>query len=172
MSNLKKDNQNPMATPKVEKVIINVGIGKTRDDQKFVGAVSKNLAAISGQKPVIRKAKKAIAGFKVREGDDVGLMVTLRGNKMADFLEKLANVTLPRIRDFRGLSRKSFDGHGNITIGVKESVYFPEISHESENIHSLEIAIVTTSKDNKASEKLLEKLGFPFEKKVEEKKNG
>jgi len=163
---LEKEYGNKMAVPKVVKVIVNVGIGKIRDNEKQVTAIKNNLAAITGQYPATKKAKKAISGFKVREGDNVGLMVTLRGEKMYDFLDKLANITLQRIRDFRGINNDSFDKNGNISIGIRESIYFPEISHESENIHSLEITIVTKADNNSDSQKMLEKLGFPFKDKV------
>lgn len=154
--------KNKLAVPKVKKVIVNVGIGKIRDNKAFVEQVKKNLTAITGQAPAIRRSKKAISGFKVREGDEVGLVVTLHGIKMYDFLEKLANVTLPRIRDFRGLDPKSFGKSGNFTLGVREHIYFPETSHNTENIHSLEITIVTSAENAVEGQKLLTKLGFPF----------
>jgi large subunit ribosomal protein L5 len=160
--------KNVHSVPRLQKVIVNVGIGKIRANQKFTEIVVKNLTAVTGQKPIIRKAKKAIAGFKVREGDEVGLMVTLRSDKMYDFLHKLANVALPRLRDFRGLDPKSFDSNANITLGIKERVVFPEISHEAENIHGMEVTIVTTAKNKQDAQKLLESLGFPFK----EKNNG
>ena len=153
---------NVMAMPKVTKVVINVGIGKNRDNQKYVEDVSSNLTKISGQKPAIRKAKKAIAGFKVRAGDNVGLVVTLRGRRMNDFLKKLSHITLPRLRDFRGLDPKSFDKENNFTLGIKEHVIFPETSHAAENIHGLEITINTTAKTRDDAVKLLKELGFPF----------
>ncbi|OGD57360.1 50S ribosomal protein L5 [Candidatus Berkelbacteria bacterium RBG_13_40_8] len=153
---------NTLAVPKVTKVIVHSGIGKERANQKFVEMVKHNLTAITGQKPALRKARQAIAGFKVREGDAVGLMVTLRGEKMYDFLEKLANVTLPRLRDFRGLDVKGFGQSGNFNLGIKEHVIFPEISHEQDAIHGLEIAIVTTAKNKEDGQKLLAMLGFPF----------
>lgn len=155
---------NAMAVPKLKKVIVNVGVGKIRANEKFLASVEKNLMAITGQKPVIRKAKKAISGFKVRENDPVALMVTLRGEKMYDFLNKLANVTLPRLRDFRGLDPKSFANSSNITLGIKEHLVFPEISHETENVHGLEVTIVTSAKNSSDAQKLLEAIGFPFKK--------
>lgn len=165
--------KNKMAVPKVLKVIVNVGVGKLRANSGYVDQVKKNLTAITGQFPKTTRSKKAISGFKVREGDEVGLMVTLRGVRMYDFLEKLANVTLPRIRDFRGLDQKSFGKSGNFTLAVKENLYFPETSHNTENVHSLEITIVTTAKDSKNGEKLLTKLGFPFKtQEGKEKNNG
>ncbi len=159
---------NKLAVPKITKVIVHVGIGKARDNQKFVEMVKNNLTAITGQKPALTKTKKAISGFKVREGDIAGLIVTLRGEKMYDFLEKLANVTLPRLRDFRGLDEKSFGKSGNFNLGIKEHIIFPEISHEQDAIHGLEITIVTTAKNSKDGQKLLVMLGFPFK----EQKNG
>lgn len=154
--------KNPLAVPKVTKVVVNVGIGKMRANTGFVEQVKKNLTLITGQTPAIRRSRKAISGFKVRLGDEVGLMVTLRGEKMYDFLDKLANVTLPRIRDFRGIDEKSFGSSGSFTLGVKENIYFPEVSHNTENIHSLEVSIVTTAKNATEGAKLLKELGFPF----------
>lgn len=166
--NLKKELgiNNVMALPKLEKVLVNVGIGKiVKTNPKFNEIVTNNIIAITGQKPSIRKAKKAISGFKVRAGDEVGLTVTLRGDKMYDFLDKLTNVTLPRLRDFRGLNPKSFDQNGNFTIGIKEQIVFPEITHEkAEIIHGLEATIVIRNGSNMNSKKLLEELGFPFMK--------
>jgi large subunit ribosomal protein L5 len=159
---LKEDFKNKMAVPKLVKVVINIGIGKVRENEKLVEIIKKNLAEISGQMPAVRKAKKAISGFKVREGDEVGLTVTLRGERMYDFMDKLANVTLPRVRDFRGLNPKSFDKNGNFTLGIKENVYFPEVSHNTENIHGLEVTIVSTAKNPADGQKLLTKLGLPF----------
>lgn len=160
--------KNILAVPKLKKVIVNVGIGKIRDNAGFVEQIKKNLMAITGQKPAIRRSKKAISGFKVRIGDEVGLVVTLRGDKMYDFLDKLANVTLPRIRDFRGLDPKSFGKSGNFTLAVKENIYFPETSSITDDIHSLELTIVSTAKNEIEGEKLLTELGFPFK----EKNNG
>lgn len=159
---LKENFKNRMAVPKLVKVVINIGIGKVRENEKLVEIIKKNLAEISGQMPAVRKAKKAISGFKVREGDEVGLTVTLRGERMYDFMDKLANVTLPRVRDFRGLNPKSFDKNGNFTLGIKENVYFPEVSHNTENIHGLEVTIVSTAKNPTDGQKLLTKLGLPF----------
>lgn len=159
---LKSGYKNKMAVPKVTKVTVNVGIGKVRENEKLVETIRKNIIAITGQSPAIRRAKKAIAGFKVRENDNVGLIVTLRGDKMYDFLDKLANVTLPRIRDFRGLNPKSFDGNGNFTLGISENIFFPEVAHLTDNIHGLEVTLVTTAKDKNTGEILLKGLGFPF----------
>ncbi len=160
---LEKENfKSEMAMPRLEKVIVSVGIGKIADNQKFVQTVISNLKAITGQKPIIRKAHKAISGFKVRVGDHVGLMVTLRNERMYDFLNKLANITLPRLRDFRGINPKSFDNKGNLTIGIKEHLVFPEISHEAENIHGLEVSIVIKADTKKDAQKLIKVLGFPL----------
>lgn len=155
---------NKMAVPKVTKVTINVGIGKNRGNEKFVADVASNLQKITGQKAAVRRAKKAISGFKVRIGDNVGLVVTLRGVRMYDFLDKLANITLPRLRDFRGLDPKSFDKNNNFNLGIKEHLVFPEVTHSAENIHGLEISIATTAKNQKDAIKLIKELGFPFRK--------
>jgi len=156
---------NKMAVPKVQKVVVNVGIGGAKTNGKLPESVRANLEAITGQKAVIRRARKAISGFKVREGDEVGMMVTLRGERMYDFLDKLANVTLPRLRDLRGLDPKSFDQAGNFTLGLKEQIIFPEITTEkAELIHGLEVSIIINSQSSLKSQKLLEALGFPFKK--------
>lgn len=164
------DITNLLAVPKLQKVVVNVGIGQNKLNASFNKVVTENITAITGQKPVIRRARKAISGFKVRENDEVGLMVTLRGTRMYDFVQKIAHVTLPRLRDFRGLDPKSFDSDGNLTIGFKEQIIFPEITTEkAENIHGLEVTMVINSHNPQASQKLLEKFGFPFKK---EQKNG
>ena len=154
--------KNRLAVPRLEKVVVNVGTGKIRGNSGLVEGVVKNLAAITGQKPSVRKSRKAISGFKIRENEEVGLTVTLRGDRMYDFLDKLANVTLPRVRDFRGLNPKSFDKDGNFTLGMKEHIYFPEVAHATENIHGLEVTIVTTAKNPEEGQKLLTRLGLPF----------
>lgn len=161
---------NRLAVPRVQKVTVNVGIGKiAKTNSKLTEEIVANLAAITGQKPAVRRARQAISGFKVRAGEEVGLMVTLRGEKMYDFLAKLANIALPRLRDFRGLDPKSFDPNGNLTLGIKEQIIFPEIMHEkAEQLHGLEVSIITNSGSAKKSQKLLEELGFPFKK----EKNG
>lgn len=156
--------KNKLAVPKVTKVVVSVGIGKVRDNDKIKELIKNNLAEITGQKPAIRKAKKAISGFKVREGEEVGFIVTLRSEKMYEFLDKLANITLPRVRDFRGLDPKGFDHAGNFNLGVREHIVFTEIAQHAENIHSLQITIVTTAKNKEEAQKLLELLGFPFKK--------
>lgn len=156
---------NHMAVPKVKKVVVNVGIGGAKVNAKLPDSVRANIEAITGQRAVIRRARKAISGFKVRTGDEVGLMVTLRGDRMYDFLDKLANVTLPRLRDLRGLDPKSFDQAGNFTLGLKEQIIFPEITTEkAELIHGLEVSIIINSYSKINSQKLMEALGFPFKK--------
>lgn len=158
--------KNTMAVPKLTKVTLNIGLGTyIKSHGKDVGDVLENLAKISGQKPMVRKAKVAISNFKVRENDVVGTSVTLRGQRMYDFINKLVNIVFPRVRDFRGISPKSFDGKGNYTIGFKEHVVFPEISPDDiSKIHGLEICISTTAKNNEEGLALLKILGFPFKK--------
>lgn len=154
------------AVPKISKVIVNVGVGsRVEKDSKYLGLVTDALMRITGQKVVVTKAKKSIAGFKVREGDPVGVMVTIRGARMYDFIERLISIGLARVRDFRGLKITGFDGHGNYTLGIKEHTIFPEILFEDvEQTFSLEITIVTTAEDDKSAKLLLDKLGFPFVK--------
>jgi large subunit ribosomal protein L5 len=158
--------KNVMAAPKITKVKLNVGIGSyIKAHGKDFDNIVENIAKISGQKPVINKSKKAISNFKVREGDPVGVSVTLRGKRMYDFLNKLVNIVFPRVRDFRGISKKAFDGNGNYSIGFKENTVFPEISpDEVMKPHGIEINITTTAKNNEEGIKLLETLGFPFKK--------
>jgi large subunit ribosomal protein L5 len=157
---------NIMAVPKVSKVVMNIGLGKATQDKKWIAFASDILEKISGQKPVIIKAKKSISNFKLREGMGIGCKVTLRGDRMYDFLHKLINSTIPRFRDFYGLDiKKGFDGNGNYTMGIKEHIVFPEIGTEGlEKIHGLEITLATTAKDNKQALSLLRALGFPFKK--------
>ncbi len=163
--------RNPIIVPKIEKVIINTGfgkliLGKTNEEQKKIQeAILNDLAFISGQKPVLTMAKKSIAGFKTRKGLAIGAKVTLRKKKMNDFLERLINISLPRSRDFRGIGTESFDPKGNLTIGVKEHIYFPEISPEKvKNIFGFEITVVTTAKTKEEGMELLKLLGFPIKK--------
>ena len=157
--------ENIMAVPKVVKIVINVGIGKAIKDNKFVEKVERDLGLLSGQKPVFRKAKQSISGFKIREGMNVGLMVTLHGKRMYDFIERLINVALPRSRDFRGIDLKNFDKMGNLNLGIKEHSIFPEIHYESlKDIFGLEITIVTTAKDREKGIELLRLMGFPIKK--------
>jgi len=155
--------KNNLAVPRIEKAVINVGTGKVISDAKGFDRVLKDLAAISGQAPVITKAKKSISSFKIREGMTVGAMVTLRNGRMYEFLDRLISVSLPRVRDFRGLDKKSFDGKGNLTIGLKEHIVFPEISSEDvKSIFGLEVSIITTAKTDEEGQKLLKLLGFPI----------
>jgi large subunit ribosomal protein L5 len=156
---------NPMAVPKVQKVVVNVGVGRTLKDAKMLEAIIEDVKRITGQTPVKTLAKKSIAGFKIRQGQVVGLMVTLRGPRMYDFLEKLVKVALPRVRDFRGLDAKKFDRHGNYNIGVREQIVFPETTREHlEYTFGLEVNIQTNTDDDKKALELLKSLGFPFQK--------
>ncbi len=149
----------------LEKIVVNMGIGKALDDSKYLESAADDLKVITGQKPATRVAKKAVAGFKLRAGEPVGLVVTLRGKRMWDFFEKLVNIVLPRLRDFHGVSRKSFDGSGNYNLGIEEHTVFPEIDpNKLEKVKGLEVAIVTTAKNDDEGLKLLEKLGMPFGK--------
>jgi large subunit ribosomal protein L5 len=152
-----------MAVPRIEKVIIGVGIGRVVKEPKLLERIEKDLAKISGQKPALKKAKKSIAGFKIREGMDVGIMVTLRGSRMYDFIDRLIAVALPRSRDFRGLDPKSFDQRGNLNIGIKEQNIFPEVSYESlKDIFSLQVTVTTNSKKREEGVELLKLFGFPI----------
>lgn len=154
---------NVMAIPRVIKVTLNVGVGRHSKDSAYIEGVVETLRRITGQQPVITKARKSIASFKIREGAPVGVTVTLRGARMYDFLEKLVHVTFPRVRDFRGISTKSFDKTGNYTVGIKEHTAFPEISAEDlDKIHGLEVSITTTAKTAPEGEALLRLMGFPF----------
>lgn len=155
--------KNVHAVPTVKSVTLNIGIGPGMKDAKFLETAQNTLQRITGQKPVTTKARKSIAGFKIREGSVVGVMVTLRGQRMWDFLEKLINVSLPRVRDFRGLSKKSFDGRGNYSMGFKEHMAFPEISSdEIEVTHGIQVTIATTAKTDKEAEALLRNLKLPL----------
>jgi large subunit ribosomal protein L5 len=156
---------NRFQVPRLEKVVINIGVGDAKDNKKALEAVVKNVATITGQKPVVTKAKKSIAGFKIRAGQPIGVRATLRDDRMFDFIDKLVTITLPRVRDFRGLSLKGFDGKGNYNLGIKEHVIFPEIQFEEvEKNHGLNITVVTTAETDAQGIALLKKLGFPFEK--------
>lgn len=150
--------------PKIEKVVLNMGLGDVKDNSKSFNAAVAELGLIAGQKPVVRKAKKSISNFKIHEGQNVGAKVTLRGDKMYDFLDKLISIGLPRVRDFKGISAKSFDGHGNYALGIKEHLIFPEISFDKiEKIRGLDVVVVTTAKNDKEAYQLLKEVGFPFE---------
>lgn len=154
-----------MQVPKLEKIVINIGAGDASHNSKLLEAAVNDLTAISGQKPVVTKARKSIAGFKIREGQSIGCKVTLRGENMYNFLDKLITVSLPRVRDFRGLSRKAFDGRGNYTIGIKEQLVFPEIEFDDiVKVRGMDIVIVTTARTNEEALALLEELGIPFKK--------
>ena len=151
--------------PKLEKITLNVGLGKAKDNPKMLDAIVKELALISGQAPVVTHARKSIANFKLREGMKIGAKVTLRGDKMYYFLDKFVNISLPRVRDFRGVSDRSFDGCGNYATGVREQLIFPEIIYdEVEEIHGMDIVIVTTAKTDEEAKELLGLLGMPFRK--------
>jgi large subunit ribosomal protein L5 len=155
--------KNIMQVPRLEKVALNIGLGEANQDAKAMESAEKDLAAISGQHPVITRAKKSIAAFKLREGMNVGLRVTLRGERMYEFLEKLVNAALPRMREFRGVPPSSFDGRGNYTLGFKEQTLFPEIDYDKiDKARGLEVSIVTTAKTDEEGKNLLELLGMPF----------
>jgi large subunit ribosomal protein L5 len=154
---------NIMAVPKVEKVSINIGLGEATGNAKLMDAAVTELGAIAGQKPVITKAKKSIAAFKLREGMSIGTMVTLRGDRMYEFLDRLLNVALPRVRDFRGVSSKSFDGRGNYTLGVKDQLIFPEIDYSKvDKTKGMNISITTTARTDAEGVALLKQMGMPF----------
>ncbi|WP_405104564.1 50S ribosomal protein L5 [Paenibacillus sp. FSL K6-1217] len=154
-----------MQVPKIEKIVINMGVGDAVQNSKVLDAAVNDMQLISGQKPVITKAKKSIAGFKLRENMPIGVKVTLRGERMYFFLDKLINVTLPRVRDFRGVSSKAFDGRGNYTLGLKEQLIFPEIEYDKvDKVRGMDIVIVTTAKTDEESRELLNQLGMPFTK--------
>ena len=163
---MKKFNyKSTMEIPKVEKIVINMGVGEAARDSKFIEAAVKDLELISGQKPVITKARKSIAGFKIREGQEIGAKVTLRGEQMYNFMEKLIRVSLPRVRDFRGVSNKAFDGKGNYTLGIKEQIIFPEIEYDQVlKVRGMDIVFVTTAKTNEEALELLSGFGMPFRK--------
>jgi len=155
--------ENKLRVPRVSKVVVNVGLGEALVSSNVVQTVARDLQLITGQKPIERKAKKSIANFKLREGQVIGLSVTLRSNNMWFFLDKLFNVSLPRVRDFRGVSSKSFDGNGNYSLGLQEQVIFPEIDYnEIDKLRGMQINIVTTSNSDEETKKLLELLGMPF----------
>ncbi|MGD9731996.1 MAG: 50S ribosomal protein L5 [Desulfamplus sp.] len=155
--------QNMMQIPMLEKIVLNIGLGEAIKNVKLLDSAVADLALIAGQKPVITKARKSIAAFKLREGMPIGCMVTLRREKMYDFLEKLINIALPRVRDFRGISGKAFDGRGNYSLGIKEHIIFPEIDYDkTDSIKGLNISIVTTAKTDEEGKKLLKLFGMPF----------
>ncbi|TNJ62190.1 50S ribosomal protein L5 [Paenibacillus hemerocallicola] len=154
-----------MQVPKVEKVVINMGVGDAVGNSKIIDTAVNDMQIIAGQKPVVTRAKKSIAGFKVRENMPIGVKVTLRGDRMYYFLDKLFNIAMPRVRDFRGVSNKAFDGRGNYTLGIKEQLIFPEIEYDKvDKVRGMDIVIVTTAKTDEESRELLEQLGMPFVK--------
>ena len=152
-----------MAVPRLEKIVINMGVGEGSKDDKYITAAVRDLEQITGQKPVVTKARKSIAGFKIREGQPVGVKVTLRGENMYNFMEKLIRIGLPRVRDFRGVSDRAFDGKGNYTIGIKEQLIFPEIEYDDVvKVRGMDIVFVTTAKSNEEAKSLLKAFGMPF----------
>jgi large subunit ribosomal protein L5 len=155
--------KSPMQVPRVEKIVINLGLGEAIQNIKLLESASQELAAITGQKPVITRARRSIAAFKLREGMPIGVMVTLRRTRMYDFLDKLVNVVLPRVRDFRGVTDKSFDGRGNYTLGIREQIIFPEIDYDKiDKIKGMNITVVTTAPNDEQGKFLLQLLGMPF----------
>lgn len=155
-----------MQVPKLEKIVINMGVGDAVSNSKALDTAVEELAIITGQKPLITRAKKSIAGFRLREGMPIGAKVTLRGERMYEFFDKLVAISLPRVRDFRGVSKKSFDGRGNYTLGVKEQLIFPEINYDKVNkVRGMDIVIVTTANSDEEGRELLTQLGMPFQKK-------
>lgn len=154
-----------MEVPKVEKIVVNMGVGEAKDNPKFLDSAVEELTIITGQKPVITKARKAIAGFKIREGMAIGTKVTLRGERMYHFFDRLLNIALPRVRDFRGVSPKAFDGRGNYTLGIKEQLIFPEINYDKvDKVRGMDIVFVTTAKTDEEGRELLKGFGIPFRK--------
>ena len=155
----------PMLVPKLEKIVVNMGVGDATTNSKLLDAAVADLTAITGQKPVVTKAKKSIAGFHVREGQSIGCKVTLRGDAMYNFMDKLISIGLPRVRDFRGISNKAFDGRGNYTLGIKEQLIFSEIEYDNiVKVRGMDIVFVTTAKSNEEAFDLLNELGMPFRK--------
>jgi large subunit ribosomal protein L5 len=154
---------NRLQVPRLKKLIVNVGLGEAVQNVKLLDIATEELAAITGQRPVVTRAKKSIAGFKIRQGMPIGCKVTLRGKRMYEFVERLIHAVLPRLRDFRGVSGKAFDGRGNYTLGLKEQLIFPEIKYDSvQMVHGMDITIVTTAADDGAAKELLTRLGMPF----------
>ena len=154
-----------MQVPKLDKIVINIGVGEGHTDEKYIDAALKDLEAITGQKAVVTKAHKSIAGFKIREGQNIGVKTTLRGEKMYIFMEKLIKIALPRVRDFRGVSKNAFDGHGNYTLGIKEQLIFPEIVYDDVvKVRGMDIVFVTTANTNEEAKALLAKFNMPFKK--------
>jgi large subunit ribosomal protein L5 len=163
---MKKFNyKSPMQVPRIEKVVVNVGAGDARENAKAIESIVRDIRVITGQKPVVTKARKSVANFKLREGMPIGVKVTLRQDRMYEFVDKLFNVALPRVRDFRGISPNSFDGRGNYTLGIKEQLIFPEIEYDKiEKVRGMDIIIVTTAQTDEEGRELLSQLGAPFSK--------
>ncbi|MBZ4645220.1 MAG: large subunit ribosomal protein [Petroclostridium sp.] len=163
---MKKFNyKSPMQIPKLEKIVINMGVGEARENPKALDAAVNELAAITGQKPAITKAKKSVASFKVRQGMNIGCKVTLRNDKMYEFLDRLFNVALPRVRDFRGINPNAFDGRGNYALGIKEQLIFPEIEYDKvDKVRGMDIIFVTTAKTDEEAKELLTLMGAPFQR--------
>ena len=157
--------ENVMQVPKLEKIVINVGLGEAKDNQNLLNSVKNELALITGQQPIEVKAKKSVANFKLREGQAIGAKVTLRRDKMYDFLDKLISISLPRVRDFRGINPNSFDGRGNYSLGIKEQLIFPEIKYDDVDfLHGMDITIVTTAQTDEEAKAFLQLMGMPFTK--------
>ncbi len=155
--------KNKLATPAIEKIVISIGLGEAKDNAGILDKVKVYFAALAGQNPVVTLAKKSIASFKVSKGQPIGMMVTLRGDKMYAFLDKLVNIVLPKVRDFKGISQDSFDSHGNLNIGLREQTIFPEVDYKSvDKVRGLAITVTTTAKNKEEGKKLLEGLGMPF----------
>ena len=155
--------QNPMRIPKLNKIVVNMGVGEAAQDSRRLDGAMEDLARITGQKPQLRRARKSIAGFKIRDGMPVGARVTLRGERMWEFLDRLINIALPRVRDFRGISPRSFDGRGNFALGLREQTIFPEVSYDSiDTTRGLDVAVVTTAETDEEARELLRRLGIPF----------
>jgi large subunit ribosomal protein L5 len=160
---------NPMQIPGINKVVVNIGMGEAIQNAKSMDAAVSDLSAITGQRPVITRAKRSVATFKLREGMQIGCMVTLRGERMYQFLDKLMNVALPRLRDFQGVSPDAFDGHGNYTLGLREQLVFPEIDYDKvDKVRGMEVSIVTTARTDEEGRRLLKLMGMPFKKKAGE----
>lgn len=157
--------KNPMQVPRLQKIVLNIGLGEARENARALDSASADIATITGQKPVITRAKKSIANFRLREGMPIGVMVTLRGQRMYEFFDRLVNAALPRIRDFRGASTKAFDGRGNYSLGVREQLIFPEIDYDKvDRIRGMQINIITSARNDEEGKRLLELLGMPFAK--------
>ena len=157
--------KNIMQVPKLDKIVVNMGIGEARENEKILDAAARDMAIITGQKPVITKAKKSIANFKIREGMPIGCKVTLRGDRMYEFLDRLVNLALPRVRDFRGVNSNSFDGRGNYALGIKEQLIFPEIEYDKiDKVRGMDINIITTAHTDEEAKELLTLMGAPFAK--------